>query len=297
MQTDGDENEDWYHSHRVPAITPKPYVSLTKRLLMRSHTDRLRLEELMRAEAVSSDHPIAPSLHGHPDTSGMTSTNGGLEVDAAQAQQTDEDVEMQDAQFDHEQPPGDLYSNPPVEGLRPPDIPSNVSHSLHQSHSNSFKPPPPPWPISNNALPPNGYRVADMRVQLPPTPSFSTNPASILVSPSSFPSSLAQSPSGRSSSSYPPLSSSLSASNMVQPSPVKKKLSLGDYMRRGRSNNKTEASGIAGDKTGSSPTLEQSLLKPLGEEAKGNEMEGVAIVETPSREDGEFLEENKDPKP
>ena len=296
MQTDGDENDDWYHSHTVPAGTPKPYISLTKRLLIRSHTDRLRLEEQMRAGVVSSSHTPPQPLHDQPDTSGTVGMNGGMELDAALAQQEDEDVEMQDARLEHERPSGDPSSMSPVERFRPPDIASNVFDNTHQSHSNFFKPPPPPWPTSNNALPHNGYRIADMRVQLPPTPSFSTNPASILVTPSSYSNSLAQSPSGRSSSSYPPLSSSLCASNMVQPSPVKKKLSLGDYMSR-RSNNKVETPGIVGDKTSSSPTMAQSLLKPLAEEAKGNEMEGSAIVETPSREDGEFSEENKDPKP
>lgn len=292
MQTDGDENDDWYHSQEVPAITPKPYISLTKRLLMRSHTDRLRLEEHIRAEVIPSGHMISQALHDQPYTSGLMDMNGRMEIDAAPVQQTDDDVDMQDARLDHVSPSGDPSSNPPVERIRPPDVPSIVSDHPPQSHSSLFKPPPPPWPISNNVLPPNGY----MRVQIPPTPSFSTNPASILVTPGAFPTSLAQSPSGRSSSSYPPVLSSLSAPSVVQPSPVKKKLSLGDYMSR-RSNHKIETPGTVSDKTGSSPTMQQSLLKLLGEEAKGNEMEVGAIVETPSREDAEFLEENKDPKP
>ena len=296
MQTDGNENDDWYHSLTGLAIIPKPYVSLTKRLLMRSHTDRLRLEEQMRADVVSSVHTIPQPLRDEPNTSETVEMSGGTDLNAVMARQTDGDVEMQDARLDHEGPIGDPSSSPLVERLRPPDIPSNVPNNPHQSHSNFFKPPPPPWPTSNNALPPNGYRVADMHVQLPPTPSFFTNPASILVTPSAFSNSLAQSPSGRSGSSYPPISSSLSAPNMVQPSPVKKKLSLGDYMSR-RSNNKVDTPGIVGDKRGSSPTMQQSLFKPLAEEAKGNEMEGSAIVETPSREDGEFLEENTYAKP
>ena len=296
MQTDCDENDDWYHSLTVSATTRKPYVSLTKRLLIRSHTDRVRLEERMRAEVVSSSHIVSQPLRDQPDTSGMMDTNGGIEPDSAPAQQTDEDVEMQEAHLDHERPSGIPSSNLPVERLRPPDTPPIVSDNPHQSHSNFFKPPPPPWPTSNNALPPNGYRVADMRVQLPPTPSFSTNPTSILVAPSPFSSSLAQSPSGRSSSSYPPLSSSLSAPSIVQPSPVKKKLSLGDYMSR-RSNHKVETPGTMGDRMGRRPTMPQILLKPLVEQTKGNEMEEGTIVDTPAREDGEFSEENKDPKP
>ncbi|KAA6414715.1 MAG: hypothetical protein FRX48_01465 [Lasallia pustulata] len=294
MQTDCDENDDWYHSLTLSATTPKPYISLTKRLLIRSHTDRVRLEERMRAEVVSSSHIVSQPLCDQPDTSGMMDTNGGMEPDSAPAQQTHEDVEMQEAHLDYERPSGVPSSNLPVERLRPPDTPPITSDN--PPHSNFFKPPPPPWPTSNNALPPNGYRVADMRVQLPPTPSFSTNPASILVAPNSFSSSLAQSPSSRSSNSYPPLASSLSAPSIVQPSPVKKKLSLGDYMSR-RSNHKVETPGTVGDRMGSSPTMSQSLLKPLGEETKGNEIGEATIVETPVREDGEFSEENKDPKP
>ena len=291
MQTEIDENDDWYHSLTIPTTASKPYVSLTKRLLIRSHTDRWRLEEQMRVAAESSNHLISQPLHNQQNTPGATDKYTGLDLESAPAQKMDEDVEMPDARPDQERLPGDISSNPPVEKFRPPDTSLGVSDDPNQSH---FKPPPPAWPTSNNPHPPNGYRVADMRVQLPPTPSFSTNLASIPGTPDSFSHSIAQSPSGRTASSYPPLFSSLST-NIVQPSPVKKKLSLGDYMSR-RSNNKLETPGAAGDKTGSSPTMQQSLLKPLAEEAKGHDTEGSAIVGTPPKEDGEFLEGNKDPK-
>jgi hypothetical protein len=121
---------------------------------------------------------------------------------------------------------------------------SDMSHSTNQSEeSKSGTPasviqlPPPPLPSQaahtlNNLRPPNGQKL--QLSTLPPVPPFtnatsSGTQASAAFTPTPTTPSAAQSPFGYvgSAHSYPGLTA-----GTVGPSPVKKKLSLGDYMSR-----------------------------------------------------------------
>lgn len=63
--------------------------------------------------------------------------------------------------------------------------------------------------------------------------------------------------------------------------------------------NKAESQSSAERHMNSSPVLQQSTLKPLpslDEEVKEVTMEATAIVETPRMEEGDPIDESKDPK-
>lgn len=207
---------------------------------------------------------------------------------------------MQDAGSEREPPLTNLPMNPPIEKHRPPDGQSSAPDAAVHLPSMSIKAHPPSWsPTDLTQI--NGYRSADFRVQMPPTPNFSPNgptTPSLSGTPNSVAGSVPQSPFIQTPSAYPSLFSS-ATTMIVQPSPIKKKLSLGDYMSR-RSNSRVEApSSTAEKQDSSSPTMQHTALKPssaLAEEAKAHDMEGSAIVETPVKEDVDPLAETEDPK-
>ena len=266
IQTDPDDEDDWYKPSGAPVLAKKPYMSLTKRLLLRSQRDREKLEERRKASINSPTR-----LEANGDT--------GKPV----APQMNEDTEMQD------QGPGQS---------------SFLAHSstdslLHTSSNTGELKPPPLW--SSNGLqaaaeqsrPINGFRTNDLRVQLPSKPSAPTDSTSntpLIETPTST---VTQSPFVQNSASYPSLFSN-SSSNLVQPSPIKKKVSLGEYFsRRKGSQSATEMSAT------SSPTMQHGTLKHLGSmngEPKDGAMHGSAIVETPKEENDPLATgESKDP--
>ncbi|KAG0649133.1 Inactive histone-lysine N-methyltransferase 2E [Hyphodiscus hymeniophilus] len=162
---------------------------------------------------------------------------------------------------------------------------------------NTIKPPPPPWPGQSDAARPNslpGRTSPDLRVQMPPAPSFSstnisgTGTLSGSVTPSSAAGSISQSPFG---TAFPSIFPPPTVNGAVQ-SPAKgpKKLSLSDY--RAARAKKAEVD-LASKKPGSSPTIPASILKAslsAIEEAKTSvTLEGSVIVDTP------MMEQTSDP--
>ncbi|KAI9871503.1 MAG: hypothetical protein M1830_002810, partial [Pleopsidium flavum] len=287
MQTDDDDNNDvWSISSSRHTPKRKSYVSLTKRLLKRCHEDRIRLEDEKKhagGEVAESDQFSTMQL---PLENSPTQSNNPMSSPIAIKQCDQEEMEMKDVHPDTRQ---NSVQNPPdsnIEKPRPPDEPAPTSG--FPSQASMIKPPPPPWPSSPTAItnhsphPPNGYRCVDLRVQLPPTPLFSSNtPLTPSVSgiPTATTGSIAQSPLSLGSISYAQAFSS-SVTNVIQASPIKKKLSLGDYMSR--KSHKAETPSTEKGHQLSSPTMPHSMSKPsasLSGEAKTQSSDGLAVVE------------------
>lgn len=215
---------------------------------------------------------------------------------------------------------GDHVSLPPhdspdlaVEKPRPPDQPPHKLDESTQEFASPLKPPPVPqtWPSpqqSDRKQPINGYRTADLRVQLPPKQLFSGGPTtpSIITTPNSVASFMAQSPLMHTPNSFPPPFST-SSSNIVTPSPAVKKLSLSDYMnsRRGshKVDNPIEATRPSTDAmpqtptASSSPTLTHVMLKSpekLADEVTDNHMDGIILHEMPHVQSVDLLDHKMD---
>jgi len=174
------------------------------------------------------------------------------------------------------------------------DIPGSVDVIMSDAPTillnHPKKPPPPPWPAAtvgglHSTL---GPKSPDLRVQMPPTPSFTTpNLSGTLsgsVTPSSAAASIGQSPFGTPhfSGSFP----GNSVNGVAHASPVKttKKLSLSDYKLKMNAK-KTDTSRPS---AGSSPTVAPTTLKPplsTIEEAKDTgTLEGSGIIDSPTTE-------------
>lgn len=261
MQTDRDD-DDWYSPPCAPVSVKKPYISLTKRLLLRSQRDREKLEERRRS---SINNSVPLNANGHSGSS---------------APQIHDAAEME------------YSAQPPKSAHAPTDT---LSHT--PSNTAELKPPP-LWhsngsqAATEQSRPINRFRTNDLRVQLPSKPSVTTDSASntpLIETPTST---VPQSPFVQNSASYPPLLSN-SSSSTVQPSPVKKKVSLGEYFSR------LKGSQPPSEMPSSSPIMQHGTLKNFASlmgEPKDSAMHGSAIMETP-REDHESLVtgESKDP--
>ena len=271
MQTEPEEDDAaWYRPPAASMTARKPYVSITKRLLLRSQQDRARLEE--RREAA-----LEPSEAMKPNEPVETNTSNSMPT------QENVDIEMQDA--------GSARS-PPLTNTTEAAKSGN-GHPIADRNPTPEIKPPPPWPSDERPRPINGYRSSDLKVQLPPKPSISSDSASstpIVETPTSA---IPQSPF---SNNPPMLPSSLShsVSSLVQPSPIKKKISLNEWSsRRKGSQPATEM------QTSNSPTMLPGSLKPpslTNGISKDTEMQGSAIVDTPKAEESNPIEQGKDPK-
>ena len=264
MQTDRDDEDDWYKPPEISVVSKKPYMSLTKRLLLRSQRDREKLEERRKA---SMNNPIQLDANG--DTRQFTSP------------QVHEDTEMQDAG-------SGLLS---LRAHMPTDSPLPIPASIAELK-------PPLWP--SNGLPAaaeqsqhiNGLRISDLRVQLPSKASTITDSASntpLIETPTSA---VPQSPLVQTSASYPTLLTN-SSSNLVQPSPIKKKVSLNEYFSRRKGSQ--PATEIPASK---SPVMQHGTLKHRGNmngESKDDILHSCAIVETLKEEHDPSATEDKDP--
>lgn len=206
MQTESDETE----LSELPPLKRRKYSTPTQRLLKRVLEDRAKFDQQRSENGISKAPIIVSPIVPSPDQS-----------------RASEDVEMRDATAsnmspDQASPSIRTSSGSPesskhaASGLPSLPLPSQAAHSYANIH------------------PPNGQRL--QLSTLPPVPSFSSPGASVTSASTASPMvntpSMAQSPFsfGAGSNSYPGLSG-----GMVAPSPIKKKLSLGDYMSR-RSN-------------------------------------------------------------
>ena len=260
----------------------RPFIPLTKLLLMRCHKERVQQEEKKQRRVVES-----MALESVSSANGIVNHQDYSSQAGAAPSYTDHMDTAPDAN-----PPSDLKQ---VAGnaQKMPISHMGIDHTLSETPSAApfaVKPPPPAWqsgssPISPDASRSKGFRSADLHVQLPPTPQFSTGPftPSVNGTPTSATPSVAQSPFGlgHSQTSAPAFSPSV-MQNVVQASPVKKKLSLSDYINRSKVDTSTSEKGqpttspIASLKPSSSLVLEMKTEHAL---------EGSAIVDTPMAKD------------
>lgn len=300
MQTEQAPNEAWGVSSPSATSKRKSYVSLTRRLLQRCHEDRIRLEhesKIMGNEAVEAREPTSGIVQTPEDRS--TQFTVPIQSPTQFKELHQGDVEMRDVD---PEPTQNSPNNPPdmtVEKPRPPDEPCSTSDPSPLGRGLSIKPLPPPWPSSGpggsdpSSNPSTGYRLVDLRVQLPPTPLFSSN--TNITTPGSGTTStgipIAQSPSILDSHSYPPPFPP-SVAQVVQPSPVKKKLSLGDYMSR--KGHKVDTSSAEKGQQANSPTTPQTTT--IKEQTPKIGSDAPAIAESPKTEDqSDPMTASKDP--
>lgn len=296
-QTDPDKNDDWYKPTGAQIPPRKPFVSLTKRLLLRCQRDRIKLEELERAASTPTSDLQAGSQQP-PDV--QMANSSPINSTVLVTQHPSVDAEMHDVGLGVTLDPDSLPSDLPVQKPRPPDQTPNLPDLAVVGDVKS-----PLLPILTDTKPPNvqshpvnGFRSADLHVQLPPTPQIHQDSPehSITATPSPI---LSRSPfvhtSNHTHNSYPPLFSA-SVLSHVQPSPVKKKVSLGEYMSR----KKTESHSTADKHASSSPILQYNSVKPLSgieDGAKDLAMEGRSIADSLRKEEGILVgHDGKDPK-
>ncbi|KAI9799496.1 MAG: hypothetical protein M1833_004018 [Piccolia ochrophora] len=328
------DSEDWFYQSPTVSTRPaKAFVPLTKRLLKRCHEDRVRFEEeKKRADKGGRDEDVQmldapPTLEQIQlaPSPGEVSTKFVPVFSPSEASASASISEDKTKETGPDSPPTIQTIDPNVQKARPPhrrQDSENTTHmeklhlsdslpgneSLHKQPTNpmspaQIKPPPPTWPSTNASSSTdahrsvNGVRTTDLHLQLVSAPSVSAHSPS---TPSTG-NSIAQSPQ---SSSHPTITLPSAVNNVVQPSPVKKKLSLSDYKQRMKNVDAT-----SGDRTlsGSSPTLHHPVLKPspsvmaISEESgtQGRQaLEGSAIVDSPGNESkepdvGPSLKENR----
>lgn len=273
-QTDDTDDAWWKQSTPTPK---KTIVPLARRLLK----NRQRIQSQQLVGRSEQPEPLQPSED--QNTSPVVAMD--LDLPVRYTTQSPIDSKGRNASIASSTPSVDVSADVPMS-----DTPAILV-------STAIKPPPPPWPISLNINGPHSHtqRSPDLRVQMPPTPTFSTpnmsGPLSASATPSSAAGSMAQSPFGtvHFSSIFPPVANGITS----HASPVKatKKMSLSDYKAnkaaRLKRNDASHASNNSSN-GGSSPTTTPAVLKPslsTAEEAKAPEtFESSAIVDTPVRE-------------
>jgi hypothetical protein len=208
IQTEPDA--DTLELSTVLSLRRPSYVPLTQRLLKRCHADRVRMEEFSRRPPVASPSPAAISPLSSSPHGGLYPSVTPLKFPSSEK----EDVEMKDSD-----------SPTVVEAEQQASTPLSAPRGLN-------KPPfPPPWPstAAHNALLPgskiNGHRT-NLWVPLPPV----THTGPTAMSPGSATGSTVSSPSTLDAPAQP--AAATLGSGVTAPSPVKKKLSLGDYLSR-----------------------------------------------------------------
>ncbi|KAL1969936.1 hypothetical protein VTN77DRAFT_7446 [Rasamsonia byssochlamydoides] len=248
-QTGADEDI----AHAVPSPSPlrrHDFASLGRRLLKRCHEDRIKVEwTAKQREAMASS------------TLDMTSPPADGQTWAQRTPKEEEDVEMKDADTEMTPP----KSRPSDSGRFPrtPDAMSKLA----------FPSPLPSTAAHNTPIPGkvvNGAR-SDLHVQLPPN-NFSLP---LTNAPGSITPASLQSPSGTGTEPRGGPVPQKPGTIITAPSPVKKKLSLGDYLsRRGTlttpTSEKSQAQGTPGLAPSQKPVSQlQSATPPLSTDGQG----------------------------
>lgn len=232
MQTDTDDTGA--DEVRTPTTPPQPsprrtnFVPLTQRLLQRCQADWMRYEESnVNKRPPASSSPPDQSMPPPQSPASASATSGGRPLSQSTSpiisNQEKEDVDMKDPES-----PTANYS----QRSRAPDTMDAEPSSPSALAKPSF---PPPWPSTaahNARIPPgrpaNGHHASDLHVSLPPPPTFPSLPS---LPSATSPGSAAPALSPQSTDAA---SQSIPGAGITAPSPVKKKLSLGDYLiRRG----------------------------------------------------------------
>jgi hypothetical protein len=269
-QTDEVENV-WYSRACDNPLTLRPKISLSRRLMR----NRIQLQgqiEAKRASSGGEDH----SILGSPTVS--------MDVD----RQGHEEVFNPGSPTDSRGRNASIASSTPSVDVSTNGTDVNMTEASPTLVGNTIKPPPPPWPSQSsfgprsNPIPGPISKAPELRVQMPPMPTFSnlnmSAPGTFSgnVTPLSAAGSIAQSPFGTAfASAFPP-----PIVNGAVQSPAKgpKKLSLSDYM----------SSRAKKEKPGSSPTVAPAVLKPslstIEESKASGILEGSPLVDTPMAE-------------
>ena len=283
-QTDPDDDHDeLYPPTAVSRRSQKPYMSLAKRLLLRCQQERLSLEDQSSVLPKPPPLPTQGWQHHAPDGSGGPPPRPVEALSSA-------DVLMQDASASAHTEYPSVSSQSPVQRPRPPGVLSELSET---PESVASKPPLPKWPASSSDrssvqnLPTAGPHSSGLHVKppsAPPPPHINTSDTIMSDTPTSATN---NSPFAQTLNSHAIHFPPSSVAGLAQPSPAKKKVSLGEYMSR-RGNHRSESTASATEKsTVGSPVHQHATAKPLSnvdEEGKVVVMEGSAIVDTPKKE-------------
>ncbi|KAI4213544.1 MAG: hypothetical protein LQ351_003768 [Letrouitia transgressa] len=276
VQTEPTRKHEWY-SPTVAKSPRQPYISLTKRLLIRCRQDRIKLEQRMQAEASVTtnfrwDQP-SPVNDIRDDHSVSTKATG----------LANHETKMQNVS---NEPVGDTSLEPPAIKPRPPDN----SLDLKTGGGTVTVLPPP----TSSA---NGFPSPDPNPQPPvfQQPTVESTSSSLPISiPQSRTKGLSIIPTAI--PPHPPFS--VAVSNIVQPSPVKKKIKFEEYISQRV--NKAEGSGSTEQAVGTSPVIQHGPLKPLGGvegESKGIPLEGSTGVDSPNKGDRGPAQDHDDSVP
>jgi hypothetical protein len=258
----------WYSINPPPPVK-RCIVSLSKRLLQNRY--KLRQDQ----QAIQSATGFDAQLNGD-------SPSVPMEIDMV------EDRTHPESPTDAKGRHGSIASSTPsVDISGTVDITMADAPTLMPNHP--IKPPPPPWHITSTTAPAaSAQRSPDLRVQMPPAPTFITphmsGPLSGSITPLLTSGSMVQSPFG--TVQFPGPFTPNAVNGMAHASPVKttKKLSLSDYKLKMNAKKTDPCRPSAG----SSPTLTPAVLKPslsTIEEAKiPGSLDGTAIVDSPIAE-------------
>ena len=251
--------DEWYSPLITPPKPKKAFVPLAKLLLRNRQIHKERQEEAKRKSLDAQSAVTSPVLPMEVDSNHDERQNGSSPTDANghNTSITSSNLSV------------DIISvDPPMT-----DAPAMI------------KPPLPPWPQSNavpaatTPTPTPTHRSPDLRVQLPPPPTFSIPNMSGTANGSVTPSSAgayAQSPFG---SIFP---TAVINGVAPQPSPVKttKKLTLSDYRAR-KKNQDTSSAKPSG---GNSPTVTPAVLKTSPSEDSKALGGDTVMVDSPAME-------------
>ena len=277
VQTDVDKADESDQPAAPQGHKKRIYISLGKRLLMRCQQDREQAQQERRISIESSADATLSEEINQQNTVKVTSS-------VAAEQSVDLDKEMKDVTESlNSALPDDSSPDRPVEKPRPPDKDS----LLPDSPRTEIKPPPPPSIInstpvmSSQGKPINGFRSAELRVQLPSTNHYSHDPASAPPMAATITPTIGRSSFSHTPNTYPPFFTS-STPSAVAPSPVKK-VSLGEYFSRRKTESQIPTNGKA---AGGSPTTSQdtSTIKGLGhgeDEGKVMLLEVNGVADSP----------------
>ncbi|ESZ90536.1 hypothetical protein SBOR_9085 [Sclerotinia borealis F-4128] len=282
-QTDREENA-WYEPKVKPTLK-KPILSLAQRLLKNRYKVQAQVQTLEERQCKNT---AAGLTNG--DSQNSSSPTTAMDVDGPNQEdrsitQSPTDTRTRNVSIVSSTPSVDVVSNP---GDYYADGPTLVTGQTMK---------PPSWP--GHSANGHSHKSPELRVQLPPTPNFTTPNLSGTpgtLTPASAAPSSAISPYG--TTHFPSYPSTLA--NSVNPSPAKKKMSFNDYKARKKQN--ADGSGGRKASVGSSPIMPPAVLKPTLstiEEAKARgALDGEsAIIEADEKADPALVGPLKVPPP
>lgn len=299
VQTDPTEVPYWDDLDSPPKRIKKPYISLTKRLLLRCQRDRRRLEA-HQGNGLNIPNETQ-NIPQEPCSSGVVqhATHSPPNVDA---KSTPDDSNVNPESTLAISPKHSSF-NVPLEKPRPPgQAPLGSDPTAHKA---PVQIPPLPSPPQENQipsppLPSNGTYSADLLQQSPLPKQESDELTTKFVEPAipSFiatPSPVVQVPKIN-HNSLP--ANATHIANIAQPSPVRKKLSVAEYIKLVNTN-KTESLSASDSQTINSPVLQLNTPKTASKpdvQAPRAALTTTGASQGTNRVDDDPLNTGKDPK-